>query len=156
MLMCLKNLGQLVACSTFFRNDTFIFRFNLQTPKCFVQCQDDTSQWIIENLGFTGLFKGPVLLHQRPAGSLFTRWNNVRPSCCFALAAVGWTNKQISARQQAAPQQRRGQTSPPRQQFQSGVKEPQHEPSRWLQKEKEKSFQLGFLCPLCKTDSVFV
>lgn len=148
MLMRLKNLGQLVAVSTFFWKDAFIFRFNLQKPKCFVQYQDDTSQWIIENMGITGLFKdasaGPVLLHRHPAGSLFTRWNNVRPSCCFALAAVDWTNKQISARQQAALQQRWGQTSPPRLQFQSGVKEPQCEPSRWLQKKKKKVFNLDF------------
>lgn len=46
---------------------------------------------------------GPVLLHWRPAGSLFTRWNNVRPSCCFASAAVGWTNKHIFSETTSSP-----------------------------------------------------
>lgn len=154
--MCLKNLGQLVACSTFFRNDTFIFRFNLQTPSVLfsvkmTQVSGSLRRWdLLACLKGLFCFTSVQLALCLPAETM-----------CGPAAVSPWRlSAELTNRFQRDNKQPRigaeARRLRLRQQFQSGVKEPQHEPSRWLQKEKEKSFRLGFLCPLCRTDSVFV
>lgn len=71
--------------------------FSITGYKWIITC--DTQPY---NIHVWGTIKaGLGLFYESPAGCLFVQWNNVRSSCSFTSAAVDWTHKHFSVRQQA-------------------------------------------------------